>query len=441
MHPSRGVYLAACVALALTGTACNSSDNKDDPGENRTARLYGADGNMSNSFGDEFKEKPGLLAGMKGTAPLTQLAEGFKTRLKAVDSDLEDFSYSAETYDAVMISAIASELAGTTDPRQIAKYVNGVTAAGEPCDTAADCLDMARDGKDLRYHGVSLRRGGFTDAGEPAAASYATLHFSRTDKLDDGKTEFVGAGDESTTTKEPPPAPRKAGGKSGAPLVIGGLLPQTGSLSHLLPPMQAGAYLAINEINAAGGILGKDVKWINGDDGTDPKVARKTIDTHVEAGVHVIIGAGASGVSRAVLPDVVRAGLLMFSPSNTAADLSTADDQGLYFRTAPPDTLQGKALADVILRDGVQKVAIVARDDSYGTGLQDSVKTELDGGGLTGDEVKTFLYPSDEKAKPDFAALAKEIKSFQADGVLIIGFAESADLIKALDAAGISLRH
>lgn len=437
MHPSRGALLVASAALLLTGTACNSSDKPDASSETRTVRLYGADGNMSNSFGDEFKEKPGLLAGMKGTAPLTPLEGGFKARLKAVDADLKDFSYSAETYDAVMISSLAAELAGTTSPRQIAKYVNGVTAGGEACDDAESCLTLAKDGKDIQYRGVSLRRGGFTDAGEPSAASYATLHFSQGDRLDDGKTEFVGAGDESTTTKRQPPAPRKPSGKSGAPLKIGGLLPQTGSLSHLLAPMQAGAYLAVKEINEAGGVLGKPVEWINGDDGTDPKVARKTIGEHVKAGVHVVIGAGASGVTRAVLPDVVKAGLMLFSPSNTAADLSSADDQGLYFRTAPSDTLQGKALADVILRDGVQKVVIVARDDAYGKGLQGNVKTELEAGGLADDHVRTLSYPGDDKSKPDFSAMAKEIKGLGVDAVLIIGYAESADLIKAMDAAGL----
>lgn len=437
MHPSRGALLAACAALLLTGTACSSDDEGGTPSENRPVRLYGADGNMSNSFGDNFKQRPGLLGGMKGTAPLTPLNSSFKNRLKDVNSDLEDFSYAAETYDAVVISAVAAELAGTTVPKKVAQYVNGVTVSGTVCDDAAGCLRLARANKDLHYRGVSLRRGGFTDAGEPAAASYATLHFNDADKLDDGKTEFIGAGNEKGTTRKAGPAPGP--GSSGAPLRIGGLLPRTGSLSHLMPPMQAGADLAIQEINTNGGVLGKPVKWIDGDDGTDPKVAKQTVTAHIRAGVHVIIGAGASGVTRAVLPDVVRAGLILFSPSNTAADLTEAADQGLYFRTAPPDTLQGKALADVMLRDGMQKVAIVARDDTYGSGLMANVKTELESAGFGGGQLRTMTYSADEKARPDFTTLAKDIKAFQADAVLIIGFDESADLIMAMDSVGLKL--
>jgi ABC-type branched-subunit amino acid transport system substrate-binding protein len=450
MRLSRGALLAATAVLLLTGTACTSETPTDpadsgDAGETRQlVRLYGSDGNMSNSFGAEFKERPGLLAGMKGTTPLTPLEQSFKGRLAAVDPKLDDFSYAAETYDAIVISAIAAEMSRSTRSADIARFINGVTTVGTVCDSASACLVLARAGEDLQYRGISLRRGGFTDAGEPAAASYATLHFGTSDRLDDGKTEFVGAGDESATTRQespkPPPA-RKRRDKDAEPLRIGGLLPHTGSLALMLPPMAAAARLAVDEINAAGGVQGRPVEWINGDDGTNPEVAKRTVATHIEAGVQVIIGAGASGVTRAVLPDVVKAGVVLFSPCNTAADLTTAQDKGLYFRTAPSDILQGKALADVIMRDGSQKVAIVARDDAYGAGLQKIVKAELEQAGLPGAQIRTITYPSAEDAKPDFGAAASDVKSFQPDGVLVIGFGESAAVIKALDAAGLQLNE
>jgi ABC-type branched-subunit amino acid transport system substrate-binding protein len=441
MSSSRGALVVACAALLLTGAACSSRDTAAS-GQAREVRLYGSDGNMSNGFGNQFKDKPGLLAGMKGTAPLTPLAKDFTGRLLTINPKLNDFIYSAETYDAVVISSLASELAGTTQPRQIAKYINGVTTGGQACDTAAACLALARAHKDIQYRGVSLRRGGFTDAGEPATASYATLHFSDADKLDDDKTEFVGAGDESATTKQRPPTPGKGGG-DGSPLKIGGLMPKTGALASSYPAMSAGALLAIKEINTAGGVLGESVVWIDGDDGTDPNKAKQTVASHIAAGVHVIIGAGASGVSKAVLPDVIAAGRILFSPSNTAASLSTYDDKGLYFRTAPSDILQGKALTDVILRDGTQKIAIVARGDAYGLGLQENVKTELDRVGVSGGQVLAISYPPppDGKLTLDFKGGADQIKRFNPDAVLVIGFDESAEVIKALAAAGVQLRH
>jgi ABC-type branched-subunit amino acid transport system substrate-binding protein len=410
-------------------------------------RLYGADSNMNNSFGDAFKDRPGTLAGMKGTTPLTPLSDDFKRRLREVDPKLNDYAYAAESYDIVAIVSLAAQLAGTTAPRELAKYVNGVTTGGEECDTVKQCLQLARACIDLEYRGVSLRRGGFTDAGEPSTASYATLHFDSTDRLDDGKTEYVGAGDESAITKAQAPAPLPADerrpGKVGAPLKIGSLLPKTGDLSLIYPALITGTQLALKEVNEAGGVLDEPVEFFEGDDGTNPAVAMTTVQRHLSKGVQVIIGAGASGVTRAVLPTVVRAGRILFSPSNTAADLTAADDKGLYFRTAPSDLLQGKALTDLMMRDAVQKVAIVARADAYGEGLQRNVKDDLKRVGMPAEQIKLLSYKPQEgdNPKPDMSDVSQQVKSFNPDAVLIIGFSESADVIKALAAAGVQIRH
>ncbi|MGC4788711.1 ABC transporter substrate-binding protein [Micromonospora sp. DT178] len=443
---SRAATLAACATFLLATSACGTEEPEE--AATQQVRLYGTDGNMLNSYPAELKDRASLVDGMKGTTPMTPLPEDFKNRLRSVDPKLGDFLYSAETYDAVVISAIAAQLAGTTDPAAIAKQIVGVTNGGQRCERVAECLALARAGQDVEYRSVSLTRAGFTDAGEPSTASYGTLHFDG-QRLNDGKTEFVGAGDESAASTKAPPKPKKQrGGRTdrsdGSPLVLGGLLSQTGDLSLAYPPVSAGAKLAIKEINAAGGALGEPVVWIDGDDGTNPAVAKATVAKHVERNVHVIIGASGSGISREVLPDVVRAGKVLFSPSNTDASLTELDDKGLYFRTAPPDSLQGRALADVILRDGPQKIAIVARKDSYGEGLQGTVRAELERAGIGGDRLKLLTYdpPEDAKANPiDFVAGAKEIKDFGAEAVLIIGFAESAQVIRALADAGVEIRH
>ncbi|QOC94703.1 ABC transporter substrate-binding protein [Micromonospora craniellae] len=441
MHMSRGTraaILATCATLLLATSACGN-DQAEEASANQV-RLYGTDGNMLNSYPEELKDRANLVDGMKGTTPLTPLPENFKNRLRSVDAGLTDFLYAAEAYDAVVISALATELAGSTNPAAIARQIVGVTNDGTRCETPAQCLRLARDGDDIEYRSVSITRAGFTDAGEPATASYATLHFDN-QQLNDAKTEFVGAGDESAASTKAPPRGNRQPGRSD-PLVLGGLLPKTGDLALAYPPMAAGAALAIKEINAAGGVLGEDVVWIDGDDGTSPTVARRTIANHVDAGVHVIIGAGASGISTAVLPDVVKAGRILFSPSNTAASLTDADDNGLYFRTAPPDSLQGRALADVILRDGPQKIAIVARADAYGEGLQDAVRAELERAGFGGDKVKLLGYEPGESAEAapiNFSDGARQIKEFGADAVLIIGFGESAAVIRALADADVPL--
>jgi ABC-type branched-subunit amino acid transport system substrate-binding protein len=347
----------------------------------------------------------------------------------------------------VVIGVLAAQLAGSTDPAAIAKQIVGVTNNGQRCEDPASCLTLARAGQDIEYRSVSLTRAGFTDKGEPATASYATLTFDG-QQINDGKTEFVGAGAESAASTKTPPKGKKArpgdASDDQKPLIVGGLLPKTGDLAIAYPPMAAGAALAIREINAAGGVLGKPVTWKDGDDGTSPAVAKATVAKHVADGASIIIGAGASGISREVLPDVVKAGKILFSPSNTDSSLTDVEDKGLYFRTAPPDSLQGRALADVVLRDGSQKIVIVARKDSYGEGLQATVRDELEKAGIAGDRLKLLTYdpPADAKAPPvDFSGGAKEIKEFGADAVLIIGFGESAQVIRALADTGVQIRH
>ncbi|MEE6258243.1 ABC transporter substrate-binding protein [Plantactinospora sonchi] len=440
--------VAACATLLLAGCGGSDDDGSADETAPAQVRLYGTDGNMQNSFAEEFGDQSGLLKGMKGTTPLTPLSDDFKERLRSIDPDLTGFLYAAETYDAVAISAIAAQLAGSTEPAKIAEQIVGVTNGGERCDSIGQCLELARDGLDVAYRGVSLTRAGFTDIGEPSTASYGTLHFGSDSQLDDGKTEFLGAGDETTASGKEPPAPKKQTPSvvrdSGAPLKLGSLLSKTGDLALAYPPMAAGGALALKEINDAGGVLGDDVAWVDGDDGTNPSVAKATVAKHIEDGVQVIIGAGASGISRAVLPDVVKAGLVLFSPSNTDAGLSAVEDGGLYFRTAPSDILQGRALADMILRDGARKIALVARQDSYGEGLQGNVRSELERAGHGPSQVKLFNYtpPEDPNAPPlDFTSGAQEIKQFGADAVLVIGYAESAKVIQALAAAGMSLNR
>ncbi len=448
MYLPRGITTAACVSLVLLSTAaCRSGDAGSDSATDGQVRLYGTDGNMSNSFAASFKGQPGALAGMKGTAPLTPLSDDFLRRIHEIDPALDDYMYAAETYDAVVISSLAAELAGTTTPVEVAKYINGVTTGGQNCDNVKQCLELAKAGTDLAYRGVSLRRGGFTDAGEPSTATFAMLHYDETGKVDSGKTEYVGAGDASMTTKAQTPDPRAANARRPnevkAPLKIGGLLPKTGDLALHYPPMIASAQLALKEINGAGGVLGAPVVWADGDDGTDPKVAAATVQRHLDAGVEVIIGAGGSGVTREVLPTVVKAGRILFSSSNTAADLSDADDNGLYFRTAPSDLLQGQALADAMMRDSTQRLAIIARADEYGEGLQHNVGDDLRRAGIPAEQIKLLKYQPQETdaPNPDMSPLAKAVTSFKPDAVLIIGFAESADVIKALIAAGVQVRH
>ncbi|MFB9448408.1 ABC transporter substrate-binding protein [Dactylosporangium vinaceum] len=428
--------LVALVSVAAITAGCGTTpaDGNDD-GQPLVVHLYGSDANMSNSLKDKLAGAPAVLSGMIGTAPLLDMPESFKERLRGVDPSLADYGYAAEAYDAVMLAGLAAESARSTDAPAIAKYMVGVSNSGTVCGSAADCLALARAGKDFAYRGVSMRRSGFTDAGDPSSASYGTLHFGRGNTINDNLTEYVGAGDSAAASQVAPPAytayPTGNAKKKIVPLKVGGLMPHTGRLAFRSAPRFAGARLAVAELNAAGGVIDQPVEWVDGDDGTDEKVATATLERFIGLGVQVVIGASSSSVTKAMIPKIAAAGRILISPSSTSDELTSVPDNGLFFRTAPPDTLQARALADVIMRNGPHRVTIVAREDAYGLGLQKNVKADLLTAGMTDGSVDLITYPT---ATEDFGTVAARVRQTAPNGVLILGYDETAAIVKALAA-------
>jgi ABC-type branched-subunit amino acid transport system substrate-binding protein len=128
---------------------------------------------------------------------------------------------------------------------------------------------------------------------------------------------------------------------------------------------------------------------------------------------------------------------VLISPSATADELTDAPDGNLFFRTSPRDTLQSAALTDVIMRYGAQKIVIVARDDSYGNGLSGKVAERLRAAGVKEANLKVLKYEvRKEYAVDQFTGLATETIDFKPDSVVVMGFEESGNMIKALSAGG-----
>ena len=165
-------------------------------------------------------------------------------------------------------------------------------------------------------------------------------------------------------------------------LKIGTILPQTGSLAFLGPPEFVGVDVAIKEINANGGVLGKPVTIQHMDSGdTSTDIATQSVNKLLTDKTDVIIGAASSSVSLSVIDKITGAGVVQISPANTSTALTTYNDKGLYFRTAPPDTLQGRVLGDLIVQDGNATTGMLVLNDSYGTGLAENAKAEIESGG------------------------------------------------------------
>jgi branched-chain amino acid transport system substrate-binding protein len=135
----------------------------------KNKHVYGA-GNMSSTLARQVnRQDPSVLAGMKGVLA-SDGEQTFVARIKEVNPELQDFTYAAQAYDAVVITALAAAV-GTDASAAIAEQINGVTKGGEKCLDFKSCMDLIRANKDIDYDGASGPLE-FTDAGEPSSITY-----------------------------------------------------------------------------------------------------------------------------------------------------------------------------------------------------------------------------------------------------------------------------
>ena len=205
---------------------------------------------------------------------------------------------------------------------------------------------------------------------------------------------------------------------------VGYILPETGELAFLIDPMLKGLELAVQDVNSAGY---QTMKTLAGDSGGNPAIANNVADKHLADGVHGIIGAAASSISLAVIDKITRAQIPMISPSNTSPTFTTYKDCDYYFRTAVTDQLQGEVMANLILANEGQNVAILYRADDYGRGLARVAKEKLEDSGAT--VALSISYdpegPTQQSELQEIAAAADG----DVDSVILIAFAEGQKII------------
>ena len=219
------------------------------------------------------------------------------------------------------------------------------------------------------------------------------------------------------------------GNNASGPLKIGSLLPETGSLAFLGPPEFAGVDLAVEEINAAGGVLGENIEHIRGDSGdTSSDIAQQTTDSHISAGVSAIVGAASSGVSFTVIDKIASAEIVHFSPANTSPDFTNYEDDGYYFRTAPSDTFQGAVLGQLMAKEGAKNAVFLNLDDAYGNGL-----AKYASAAFTGTSTNIVYNPQ----AAEFSADVAKAKAANPDAIALIGFDETAKIFTELIKQGI----
>jgi branched-chain amino acid transport system substrate-binding protein len=224
---------------------------------------------------------------------------------------------------------------------------------------------------------------------------------------------------ETTEAPATTEAPTTTEAASGDPLVLGTLMPLTGDLGFLGPGIESGAILAVTQINAAGGVNGQPVVWVQGDSGTAPDVASASLATLIGEGVAGVMGAAASGISLAIMQTAIDAGVVMVSPSNTSPQFTKVKNGGFYARTAPSDLLQGAVLAQVLIEDGVKTLSIISRADSYGRGLAEATAAAFEDAD-EGRVVNTIVY-HDQNAT-EFSSEVTQVGKNNSDAIVGILF-------------------
>ncbi|MBO1901016.1 ABC transporter substrate-binding protein [Leucobacter weissii] len=235
------------------------------------------------------------------------------------------------------------------------------------------------------------------------------------------------------------PADENDGGSTEA-LKIATLLPQTGSLGFLMPPVQAGIAQAQADIEAAGGVLGQPIEIVaeaNEGDATDLTVVEKGADDVIASGASFVLGAMGSGRSAHVVDKIAEAGILQGSPSNTDAGLSGVSPN--YFRTAPPDTVQGDALGSQILDDGKTSVAFLTFNDPYGLGLRDVIQQTVEAGGaevVYGGKGDGNEFPTEQTS---FSSEITAVKDSGAEAIVVVTYDQLKQIVPEAVNQGLDL--
>jgi len=205
-----------------------------------------------------------------------------------------------------------------------------------------------------------------------------------------------------------------------AEIKMGIILGFTGPIESLTPAMAASAELAFKEASDSGKLLGGETITPVRADSTcvDSAAATTAAEGLISDGIAAIMGADCSGVTGAIASNVaVPNGVVMISPSATSPGLTTLDDKGLFFRTAPSDARGGQILADITKDRGVKSVAITYTNNDYGKGLADVYEASVKAHGIN---VTTVAAHEDGKA--DYSAEVAVLAAAGGDAVAVIGY-------------------
>ncbi|MDI6631205.1 MAG: ABC transporter substrate-binding protein [Thermoanaerobacteraceae bacterium] len=220
---------------------------------------------------------------------------------------------------------------------------------------------------------------------------------------------------------------KKESGKPAAEeevIKLGCVLSMSGDLAAMGKKMADAVKLAVEEINQAGGVNGKQIKLYLEDDATDPATCLNAVKKLVELNdVKLIIGGMTSGGAKTAGPYVFERKVLLVSPSATSPELTGQPWREYFFRTCPSDTFQGKVMAQLAVDEGLKKAVILAMDNPYGVGLGEVIESALAG---KAEVLSVIKYDPNKK---DYLTELTQIKNLNPDCVFHIGYNDDGRVI------------
>jgi ABC-type branched-subunit amino acid transport system substrate-binding protein len=207
---------------------------------------------------------------------------------------------------------------------------------------------------------------------------------------------------------------------------IGTVVPLTGDLQAYGGTSANGIRLAVDEINAAGGVMGEQLDLAVGDSRTTPQAgvdaANKLVSIENVAG---IVGAMSSGVTIPVARSVSsQKGVPQISNASTSPVITDLDDNGYLFRTVPSDALQGVVLGNLAYENDLRKVSVMYVNNAYGEGLANEFAKQFK---KRGGEVPASLPY--EKGKASYRGELSQASKGGAEALAVIGYPENGTTI------------
>ena len=202
---------------------------------------------------------------------------------------------------------------------------------------------------------------------------------------------------------------------------LGLLIPQTGSVDGSGQSLTQVATNAIDIVNAAGGILGRDIELVVRDEGSDSAMALTAVDDFIsEFRIDALIGPMSSSIALSVLPRLVENKIGSCSPTATAVSLASFPDNELFVRTTPSDILASEAMAQLIGQTGVVETLVAYPDDPFGRAFAAEIRRSLAVQGIA--IVEEVAYDTDSS---DYTPIAKELTANPNSVITLIGDNES----------------